>query len=352
MAVFESLFDIIYLATVIAMGVKLLFLDNKESNLVGIMALTLGIGDSFHLLPRVFSHMSVGGFEKFAKSLSWGQFVTGITMTVFYVIFYFYYSKLSGDRDSKKKITIYALAIARIILLLLPQNNWGGEGNYKMGIIRNIPFLIMGILLIAWTYKNRSAEGLKKSYLWILLSFLFYIPVVLFVDKVPAVGALMMPKTIAYVLLILECFKHYSREFNLKSLYDMSLTFLIMGFAGGVFYREFTKYNSFTGNTHLGKVHVHTIILGFVVTMLLFLIIRNQGDITKNILKPFKIYVAGLVLTVCNMMVYGIYDVLGEGKDLISTPMLAGFAGIGHILLSVGLVWVLLKIKRDLKIEA
>lgn len=352
MAVFESLFDIIYLTIVIAMGVRLLFLDNKESNLVGIMALTLGIGDSFHLLPRVFSHMSAGGFEKFAKSLSWGQFITGITMTVFYVLFYFYYSKLSGDRDSKKKITIFVLAIARIILLLLPQNNWGGEGNYMMGIVRNIPFLIMGILLIAWTYKNRSVEGLKKSYLWILLSFLFYIPVVLFVDRVPAVGALMMPKTIAYVLLITEGYKHYSSEFNLKSIWDTSLTFLIMGFAGGVFYREFTKYNSFTADNHLAKVHVHTIVLGFVVIMLLFLIIRTQGAVTKNILKPFKIYVVGLILTVCNMMVYGIYDVLGGGKDLISIPMLAGFAGIGHIFLSVGLVWVLLKIKRDLKIEA
>lgn len=352
MAVFESLFDIIYLAVVIGMGVRLLFLDDKESNLVASMGLVLGIGDSFHLLPRVFSHMSEGGFDRFSSMLSWGQFITGITMTVFYVLFYFYYSRLSGDVNSKKKITIFVLAITRIVLLLMPQNNWGGEGNYMMGILRNIPFLIMGILLIAWTYKNRSIEGLKKSYLWILLSFLFYIPVVLYVDRVPAVGALMMPKTIAYVLLILEGYKHYSRDFNLKSIWDSSLTFLIMGFAGGVFYREFTKYNSYTGNTHLGKVHVHTIVLGFVVTMLLFLIIRNQGDITKNILKPFKIYIAGLVLTVCNMMVYGIYDVLGEGKDLISVPMLAGFAGIGHILLSVGLVWALVKTKRDFKIEA
>lgn len=352
MAVFESLFDIIYLVVVIGMGVRLLLLDNKESNLIASMALVLGIGDSFHLFPRVFSHMTEGGFDRFSSMLSWGQFITGITMTVFYVLFYFYYSKLSGDRDSKKKITIFVLAIARIILLLLPQNNWGGEGNYMMGIFRNIPFLIMGILLIAWTYKKRNVDGLKKSYLWILLSFLFYISVVLFADKVPAVGALMMPKTIAYVLLILECFRHYSREFNLKSLYDMSLTFLIMGFAGGVFYREFTKYNSFTADNHLAKVHVHTIVLGFVVIMLLFLIIRTQGAVTKDILNPFKIYIAGLVLTVCNMMVYGIYDVLGEGKDLISIPMLAGFAGIGHILLSVGLVWVLLKIKRDLKIEA
>ncbi len=78
---------------------------------------------------------------------------------------------------------------------MIPQNNWGGTENFSMAIIRNIPFTIMGILLILWTYKNRKTEGLEGMSVLIFLSFLFYIPVVLWSRKIPAVGALMMPKT-------------------------------------------------------------------------------------------------------------------------------------------------------------
>ena len=40
-------------------------------------------------------------------------------------------------------------------------------------------------------------------WLTIVLSFAFYIPVVLWADTVPAIGFLMMPKTCAYVWTVL-----------------------------------------------------------------------------------------------------------------------------------------------------
>ena len=55
------------------------------------------------------------------------------------------------------------LSMIRIILTVLPQNNWGtAQENYMFGIYRNIPFAIMGAFLIYWCYKNRDKEGLKK----------------------------------------------------------------------------------------------------------------------------------------------------------------------------------------------
>lgn len=85
-------------------------------------------------------------------------------MTIFYLLFYFYYRSVSGDGDKNKKISIIVLSIVRILLILLPQNNWGSiEENYTMAIVRNIPFLIMGILLIIWTYKERDKAGLEKN---------------------------------------------------------------------------------------------------------------------------------------------------------------------------------------------
>ncbi|MBO5702363.1 MAG: hypothetical protein J6S71_07985, partial [Clostridia bacterium] len=43
----------------------------------------------------------------------------------------------------------------------------------------------------------------RFMWLTIVLSFAFYIPVVLWADSVPAIGFLMMPKTCAYVWTVL-----------------------------------------------------------------------------------------------------------------------------------------------------
>ena len=55
----------------------------------------------------------------------------------------------------------------------------------------------------------------------------------------------------------------------MKKYLNTALIYAIAAMAGGVFYREFTKYNDFTGVTALGKVHPHLFLLG----MLVFLIV-------------------------------------------------------------------------------
>ena len=159
------------------------------------MAIILGLGDSSHLLPRVISHLSSGGFGAHIVALSWGKFVTSITMTIFYILYYYFYRKQGGDTDNKKKNIIYAIVAIRIILVLMPQNKWGGvDESYTWGIYRNIPFAIMGLLLIIWSYKEKEKPSIKNMWWLILLSFAFYIPVVLFADTIPDVGALMMQR--------------------------------------------------------------------------------------------------------------------------------------------------------------
>ncbi|MFM1538977.1 beta-carotene 15,15'-monooxygenase, partial [Helcococcus bovis] len=101
-------------------------------------------------------------------------------MTIFYMLFYHYYEIKSGKHDKTKKLIIYILAFLRILLVLLPQNNWGTpEGNFTFNILKNIPFSIMGILLIYWTYNERNKNGLKHMSILIFFSFLFYAPVVI-----------------------------------------------------------------------------------------------------------------------------------------------------------------------------
>lgn len=346
MAIFESIFDLMYLALVVGLGIRLLIEHGKITKMFGIMAILLGLGDSFHLLPRIISHLSPGGFEANAAFLSWGQFVTSITMTIFYVIFYHFYKHQSGDDDKRKMLAVYALAILRIVLVLLPANNWGQmPGDYMCGIYRNIPFAILGGLLIYWSYQRKECPGLGRMWYLILISFLCYIPVVIWSDAFPLVGILMIPKTVAYLMIVVSGFQYFVGEFGKINFLGLSFVNLIMGLMGGVFYREFTKYYDFNAVNHLGKLHVHMLVLGFITMLLLYVIVKRYGGSdVKKLKRPVHIFECGLILTVVSMMVIGIYEVVSEGVATISIPAISGISGIGHILLAVGLGWTIVKI--------
>ncbi|MEG2939500.1 MAG: hypothetical protein RR829_04660, partial [Oscillospiraceae bacterium] len=64
----------------------------------------------------------------------------------------------------------------------------------------------MGIIVIVLFYRSaKSANDRAYSFMWltIVLSFAFYLPVVLWADMFPLIGMLMIPKTCAYVWTIL-----------------------------------------------------------------------------------------------------------------------------------------------------
>ena len=105
----------------------------------------------------------------------------------------------------KKNITaeVYILAALRIALCFMPQNAWTSpNAPLSWAVYRNIPFTILGLLIIVLFYKSAKEKHDKAfGLLWltIVLSFGFYIPVVLFSDTLPLIGILMIPKTCAYV---------------------------------------------------------------------------------------------------------------------------------------------------------
>ena len=201
----ETLFDVVYLVLVITVGIKMIRQSkgDRQYRLFGIMAVTLGCGDAFHLVPRAYALWTTG-LENYTAALGIGKFITSITMTVFYILLYYVWRnryKIEG----KKEITIavYLMAALRIILCLFPQNAWiRADAPLSWGIYRNIPFAILGLIVIVLFYRS-AKEHKDREFRWmwltIVLSFGFYIPVVLWADSVPAVGMLMIPKTCAYV---------------------------------------------------------------------------------------------------------------------------------------------------------
>ena len=199
----ETVFDVCYLITALVIGVYILFkYRNNLGRLMGTATLLLGCGDAFHLMPRVLRYFVQGDFT---AALGVGKLVTSITMTIFYILmFYIYKNKYKVENTKKIEYSIWILAIIRIILCMLPQNNWiTNDGSLMMGIIRNIPFTIIGIIIIVIYYKKR-AEYKEFKYVWlnVLLSFVFYLIVVLGTEAVPALGAFMIPKTVCYILII------------------------------------------------------------------------------------------------------------------------------------------------------
>lgn len=204
-AIMETLFDAAYLITVITLGVLMVRngRENKLYFLFGCMAVILGAGDSFHLVPRAYA-LCTSGLENFTVALGVGKLITSITMTVFYVLLYYVW-RVRYRVSGRKGLTgvVLGLAILRAALCLLPQNAWTSpEPPLFWGIVRNIPFAVLGALMIVLFYtsaKNAGDKPYRHLWLTILLSFAFYIPVVLWADIWPFVGMLMIPKTCAYV---------------------------------------------------------------------------------------------------------------------------------------------------------
>ena len=134
---------------------------------------------------------------------------------------------------------------------------------------------------------------------------------------------------------------------NLKRYMNASVLYAIFAIAGGVFYREFTKFNSFTAKTSLGVVHTHYFLLGMVVFLLLLLLEKNfafTGAKTKRLLLTYHI---GLNLTAVMLVVRGVTQVLGVALSSSMSAAISGIAGIGHILLGVSSLLLLLQVKRS-----
>lgn len=204
-AIVETLFDAVYLVYVITIGILMIrgSKRNSQFRLFGWMAVVLGAGDSFHLIPRALA-LCTTGLEQFTVPLGLGKWITSFTMTIFYVLLYYIWrQRYQVKEQNGLTAVVYALAGVRILLCMMPQNQWlSSDSPLSWGIYRNIPFTLMGLLIIVFFYqsaKEHRDQAFRWMWLTIVLSFAFYIPVVLWADTLPLVGMLMIPKTCAYV---------------------------------------------------------------------------------------------------------------------------------------------------------
>ena len=205
-AIMETIFEIIYLGFALFSGVYILL--KKKGNiayiLLALAILLLGIGDAFHLVPRMIALNSTG-LDNYKVELGLGKLVTSITMTFFYVIMYiFLIARYKKNPPMWLHILYGLLFVVRIILVALPQNNWYGDSPYTWNIYRNIPFVLMGIIFIVMSFIYcKGDKYFKWMWLLVILSFVFYLITALGATYVPMLGLMMLPKTICYMVIFI-----------------------------------------------------------------------------------------------------------------------------------------------------
>lgn len=216
-AIAETVFDVLYLGFALSAGLTML-IKGKDPLVkkAGLMAALLGAGDSFHLVPRSYALWTTG-LEANAAALGVGKLITSITMTLFYLILYYVWRERYQIKERKGLTAVmWALSVLRIALCLLPQNQWL---TYRQplfyGVLRNIPFAMMGVIIIvifAQETKKADDSVFRFMPLAVGLSFGFYLPVVLFSGILPIIGMLMIPKTMAYVWIVLMGWRLYRQS--------------------------------------------------------------------------------------------------------------------------------------------
>ena len=135
----------------------------------------------------------------------------------------------------------------------------------------------------------------------------------------------------------------------MKRYMNMALLYAILAMAGGVFYREFTRFNGFTAKTTLSVVHSHYFLLGMVFFLLLLLLEKNFSFTGAKTRRVLTVYHIGLNLTAVMFIVRGVAQVLVPASSLSSgmNGAISGVAGIGHILLGVSIILLLVQIRRS-----
>ncbi|MDT2704108.1 DUF2871 domain-containing protein [Enterococcus dongliensis] len=120
----------------------------------------------------------------------------------------------------------------------------------------------------------------------------------------------------------------------MKKLVRVSMSYMIIGLLFGVYYRELTKWFDFSGKTQLSTLHTHTLVLGMFFFLIVLLLEKNFHITAHKWYKRFYItYNIGLGITLLLMLIHGTMTVMG----IESSAAISGVAGLGHIIMTIGL---------------
>ena len=206
----ETTFYVIYLIyiciIVILMLKNMSNVNEKEivtAKRIRLAFLALFIGDLGHVGARLIALFS-GDVELNYIVLGIGTLFESVGLIF---VFMFYTDAWRLHFNHKKSLLfkiLIGVGIVGLIIFVFPQNQWTAQtAPYEWQVIRNIPWVLQGIVLSVLIFRDAKAADDKKLVrigIYIFASFFFYTPVLFFGELAPMLGMLMIIGTIIYML--------------------------------------------------------------------------------------------------------------------------------------------------------
>jgi hypothetical protein len=189
--------------------------------------LLLALGDTGHVGFRVIallrggldSKVELGGSTVALVGI--GSLATAITVTLLYLLLVDIWRLRFDAPKGMLYWWLMSLGVVRLVLFLPAQNQWGNVmPPWDWSVLRNVPLALLGVTVAVLMVRDgRRAKDHTFTQLGalILLSYAFYVPVILLVQKVPAIGVLMVPKTLVYLVM---AWLAYARLFKKHGRYE------------------------------------------------------------------------------------------------------------------------------------
>jgi hypothetical protein len=179
----------------------------------------LALGDTGHVGFRVWAYArggldtTIDVFGARVGLVGLGALSTAVTVTLFYVLMLWVWRRRFGRPLGWFGYLLLAAAAIRLIVMTFPQNQWNSSvPPWTWSMIRNVPLVLQGLGVAYLVLRKARAFGDRTFELvgyMVLVSFGFYIPVILFVQRLPMLGMLMIPKTLAYVAVAWLAYQHF-----------------------------------------------------------------------------------------------------------------------------------------------
>lgn len=127
----------------------------------------------------------------------------------------------------------------------------------------------------------------------------------------------------------------------------VGLFFMIFALISGVYFREMTKLFAFDNSTMLSGLHVHALVLGTGICLLL-VILDSLFDLFSSRYFPiiWRFYLFGLMMFLGLGALRGTLEVTGQSLTSVQDHLISGFAGLSHIVLGSGMVMLMMLIGK------
>lgn len=212
----EVIFNLTYLAVIWSLVIVMILRrgsvpagKKRTADLFTLAFALLALGDTGHVGFRAVAYLigdlsavfRIGGHTLGLIGL--GALATGFTVTIFYMLMLeIWHERFQKPHGILTAALLFA-GLVRLGIMALPFNNWSSPVPVQpWSTLRNIPLIIQGLGVI-FLFTREGIRNKDHTFLWIafsiFISYLCYLPVILFVQQIPLLGMLMIPKTLAYL---------------------------------------------------------------------------------------------------------------------------------------------------------